>query len=379
MSTAFLNGKILLGGTIAAGMAVVAKDGCVDAVVPQSAVAAGIEIADLKGGTLVPGFIDVQVNGGGGVLFNDTPTVNGLRRIALAHAQYGTTGMMPTTVSASLETIETAITAVDQAIAHSVPGILGIHIEGPFLSPKRSGIHDPQNFRQIDDGTIRLLSSLKRGKTMVTLAPEVTSPGVVAALTKAGVIVCAGHTDACYDDVVAARTAGLRGFTHIFNAMSPLTSREPGAVGAALDDQDGWCGIIMDGRHVHPAVLRLAYRCKGAKRLMLVTDAMPSVGAAEKSFTLQGRTITARDGICVAPDGTLAGTDIGMATAFRNAMAFLDVGLAEAARMASTTPAAFLGLEAGEIARGAPADFVLLGDALEVRQTWVGAVPQIAG
>lgn len=379
MNTAFVNGKMLLGGTIAAGMAVVAKDGRVDAVVPQSAVPAGIETTDLNGGTLVPGFIDVQVNGGGGILFNDAPTVDGLRRMALAHARYGTTGLVPTTVSASLETIEAAIAAVDQAIAQCVPGILGIHIEGPFLSPKRSGIHNPQNFRQIDDGTIRLLSSLKRGKTMVTLAPEVTTPGVVAALAKAGVIVCAGHTDARYDDVVAAREAGLRGFTHIFNAMSPLTSREPGAVGAALDDKDSWCGIIMDGRHVHPAVLRVAYRCKGAVRLMLVTDAMPTVGAAEKTFTLQGRTITARDGICVAPDGTLAGTDIGMATAFRNAMAFLDVGMAEASRMASATPAAFLGLKAGEIVRGAPADFVLLGDALEVRQTWIGAVPQIAG
>ncbi|MDE2182926.1 MAG: N-acetylglucosamine-6-phosphate deacetylase [Alphaproteobacteria bacterium] len=379
MSTAFVNGRILVGGTIATGMAVVARAGRIESILPRTDVPTNARAVDLEGGTLVPGFIDIQVNGGGGVLFNDRPTLEGLQSIARAHALSGTTGFLPTTVSADLDTIAQAIAAVDQAIAGGIPGILGIHIEGPFLSPSRSGIHDPANFREIDERAIALLSSLKRGKTLVTLAPEIVKPGVIEALSKAGVAVCAGHTDATFEETQAALAAGLRGFTHVFNAMTPLKNREPGVVGAALDDRDSWCGIIMDGFHVHPAVLRMAYRAKGPDKLMLVTDAMPPVGSAAKTFRLQGRIITAKDGVCVAPDGTLAGTDIGMATAVRNAMTFLNIGLAGASRMASANPAAFLGLrrETGEIARGARADFVLLGDALEVRQTWVGGEPQI--
>jgi N-acetylglucosamine-6-phosphate deacetylase len=192
------------------------------------------------------------------------------------------------------------------------------------------------------------------------------------------VIVSAGHTDATCAEIQGALDAGLTGFTHLFNAMSPLRAREPGVVGAALDDTRSWCGIIVDGHHVDPVALRIALACKRVERLMLVTDAMPSVGAATKSFTLQGRTITVVDGVCTAPDGTLAGSDLDMASAVRNAMEFLGVSLGEAVAMASRSPAAFLGLggKIGTIRSGACADFVLADDALQVREVWIGGQPQ---
>jgi N-acetylglucosamine-6-phosphate deacetylase len=336
--------------------------------VPKNAMA-----HDLKGGLLLPGFIDTQVNGGGGVLFGDTPTIDALRQIAAAHARFGTTGFLPTLISGDFALIRAAIAAVDAAIEAGVPGILGIHIEGPFLNTARKGIHDASKFRPLDEEAFALLTSVKRGKTMVTLAPEQTTPEVIAALAKSGVIVSAGHTDGTYAQIHAALGRGLTGFTHLFNAMSPLRAREPGAVGAALDDNESYCGIIVDGKHVDPASLRIALRCKRVDRLMLVTDAMPSVGATNKRFALQGRTITVKDGVCVAPDGTLAGSDLDMASAVRNAMAMLGLDLKTAVDMAVCNPAAFLGLsgELGAISTGMRASLVCVDDALGVRETWV--------
>jgi N-acetylglucosamine-6-phosphate deacetylase len=207
----------------------------------------------------------------------------------------------------------------------------------------------------------------------VTLAPEMTTPGIIAKLAEAGVVVSAGHTNASFDEMRVALASGLTGFTHLFNAMSQLTGREPGVVGAALDDPDSWCGIIVDGRHVDPAVLRIALRCKRHDRFMLVTDAMPSVGAVEKSFSLQGRRISVTDGVLVAEDGTLAGSDTDMATMVRNAVDLLGLQLAEAARMASRNPAEFLGLggELGRIHPGYRANLALVDDRVRVRRTWI--------
>jgi len=211
---------------------------------------------------------------------------------------------------------------------------------------------------------------------MLTLAPETTSPEMIQRLADAGVIVAAGHTNASYATIRSALDHGLRGFTHLFNAMSPLTSREPGAVGAALEDQASWCGVIVDGKHVDPVVLRIALRAKRLDRFMLVTDAMPSVGAGEKSFRLQGRLVTVRDGVCVDEYGTLAGSDLDMAGAVRNAVGLLDLELPDALHMASRNPAAFLGLDKalGRIAAGCRADLALLDDDLHVLETWIGGV-----
>lgn len=328
---------------------------------------------DLAGLTLLPGFIDTQVNGGGGVLFNDDPTVETIRRIGEAHRRYGTTGFLPTLISDDLDVVARAIEATDAAIAAGVPGVVGIHIEGPYLNSARSGTHDPSKLRSLDAGALQLLTSLRRGKTLVTLAPEVASPGMIRRLVDAGVIVAAGHTNATYAQITMALAEGLRGFTHLFNAMSQLTVREPGVVGAALEDLASWCGIIVDGRHVDAVALRLALRCKPVDRFMLVTDAMPTVGADAKSFQLQGKEISVEDGVCVDEMGVLSGSDLDMSAAVRNATTQLGVDLATAARMASLHPATFLGLghEFGRIAPGYRANLVAVDDDVRVVHTWI--------
>ena len=331
------------------------------------------ETRDAKGAYLLPGFIDIQVNGGNGVLFNEAPTSNTIRRIGQAHRRFGTTGFLPTLFSDDLDKVEAAIDATREAVEAGVPGVLGIHLEGPFLNKTRKGIHDASKFRVLNDKAVALLASLGVGKTLVTLAPETTSPAMIRELVEAGVIVSAGHTDASYKEATDAIAAGIRGFTHLFNAMSPLTSRKPGAVGAALDSADCWCGVIVDGHHVHEATLRIALAAKGTGRLLLVTDAMATVGTSEKTFVLGGQPIRAVDGACMSPDGTLAGSDLDMATAVRNTVSMLGLDLAEAVRMASLYPARFLGVdhELGCIKPGHRANLVLADRDLDVIDTWI--------
>lgn len=372
MSVALVNGRVLTEHGLVEGHAVVIEDGRIRAVTSSNDLPTGVsQRHDLDNRLLLPGFVDVQVNGGGGALFGDAPSVETLRIIGRAHRRFGTTGFLPTIISADLNMIREAIHAADAAVQAGVPGVLGIHVEGPFLSPERKGIHDASNFRTLDAEAFALLTSMTHGRTLVTLAPEETTPETIRKLVDAGVIVSAGHTDATYAEIRAALDHGLSGFTHLFNAMSPMTSREPGTVGAALEDRDSWCGIIADGRHVDPAVLRITLRCKRADRIMLITDAMPSVGSPAKSFRLQGQTITAENGVCVAPDGTLAGSDLDMAQAVRNAMKMLGLDLMGAVGMASRNPATFLGLEMGRIAPGYRANLVQATDELEIVETWI--------
>jgi N-acetylglucosamine-6-phosphate deacetylase len=342
--------------------------------VPGDARARGADVHDLGGNALLPGFIDIQVNGGGGVLFNDAPTVETIRRIGAAHRYYGTTGFLPTLISDDADVMRAALAAVDAAIEQGVPGVLGIHLEGPYIAPARRGAHDPAKFRVPDAHEIDLVCSLRRGVTVLTLAPDQVSADTVRELSARSVIVCIGHTAATYEQAHSALAAGARGFTHLYNAMSPLQARAPGAVGAALEDRDSWCGLIVDGHHVHPAALRVALAAKPPGKLMLVTDAMPPVGAASDTYVLAGATITCRDGRCETADGVLAGSALDMAGAVRNTVASLGVALDEAARMASTYPADFLHLAEshGRIAAGMRADLVELDAAFGVRRSWIG-------
>jgi len=382
MLRAFVNGRVLGDHGIETGLAVLVEDGRIlDVVGAGDARLAPAQRHDLGGRLLLPGFIDTQVNGGGGVLFNDAPEPDSLRRIAAAHARYGTTGLLPTLISDDLDTMRRAMAAVDAAIAARMPGILGIHLEGPFLSLERRGVHDPAKIRAIDAQGVDVASSLKRGKTLLTLAPERTTPQVIRELNARGVIVAAGHTTATHEQICTALAAGVRGFTHLFNAMTPLQSREPGTVGAALDDADSWCGLIVDGHHVHPATLRIAIRAKAGGKMMLVTDAMPPVGADDPAFHLGGELVSCSDGICLTPAGVLAGSCLDMAGAVRNTVQMLGLTLAEAARMASTYPAAFLGLEAthGRIAAGYRADLVVADDDIQVHETWIGGERVFSG
>jgi N-acetylglucosamine-6-phosphate deacetylase len=333
-------------------------------------------VHDLHGAMLLPGFIDTQVNGGGGVLFNDAPTVETIRRIGTAHRRYGTTGFLPTLISDSVDVMRAALAAVEQALAEGVPGVLGIHLEGPYLAPARKGVHDPKFFHTPGSEELALLCAPHRGVRLLTLAPERVPLASIGALAAAGVIVCAGHTAADYATTHAALAAGARCFTHLFNAMTPLGSREPGVVGAALEDAGSWCGIIVDGHHVHPASLRVAIAAKPRGKMVLVTDAMPPVGAADPSYLLNGETITVKDGICQTAQGVLAGSALDMAGAVRNAVQMLGLPLDEAVRMASTYPADFLGLGAthGRIAPDYQADLVALDDDFRVQRSWVGGV-----
>jgi len=376
MLVALVNGRVLTATGVEDGRAVLVDGGKIAGVVPMAEVPASAERSDLDGGLLVPGYIDTQVNGGGGVLFNDAPTPETIAAIGAAHRAYGTTGFLPTLISDDLSVVDQALRATEAAIEQGVPGVLGVHIEGPFLNPKRKGIHDEGKFRVIDEEAIALLSSMKVGRTLVTLAPERTTPDMIQRLADAGVHVAAGHTNALYKTMRQALEHGLTGFTHLFNAMSPLTSREPGVVGAALESQTAWCGLIVDGRHVDPTTLKIALRTRPLDRFMLVTDAMPTVGMSDKRFTLQGQEIVVRDGVCVGPGGTLAGSDLDMAGAVRNAVRMLDLSIEDAVMMASAAPAAFLGLgdQRGRIATGYAADLCLLNDDLSVRRTWIDGV-----
>jgi N-acetylglucosamine-6-phosphate deacetylase len=377
--TALINGRVLTPQGLKDGLAVIVDEGRIADIRAVTDAPSDANREDLGGAILAPGFIDVQVNGGGGVLFNDNPSVEAIEAIGAAHRRFGATGFLPTLISDDLDVIARAIEATRRAIAKGVPGVLGVHIEGPFLSAARKGVHDASKFRVLDDRAMELLTSLGVGRTLVTLAPETTTPDMIRRLANAGVRVAAGHTNATYAQMRGALDAGLAGFTHLFNAMSPLTAREPGAVGAALEHQSSWCGLIVDGRHVDPAVLRIALRCKPLDRFMLVTDAMPTVGSDKLSFVLQGRRIEVRDGVCVAPDGALAGSNLDMAAAVRNAMSMLEVSLEQAVAMASAHPAQFLQLsDLGAIVTGARASLVLLGHELQVARTWIDGAPSDA-
>jgi N-acetylglucosamine-6-phosphate deacetylase len=320
---------------------------------------------------LAPGFIDIQVNGGGDLLFNDATTPETIQAIAQAHRRFGTTALLPTLISDSRDKMPKAVAAVELAAAAN-PSILGIHLEGPFLSPEKAGVHDLGAIRRPTEVDIALITAKRKCATLVTLAPEQVGEGVIAALARAGIHVALGHSMATYAQTVAAMRQGLTGFTHLFNAMRPLQSREPGPIAAALESPDAWYGLIVDGIHVAPAMLRLALR--GAGRPILVTDAMPPVGGTRQSFMLNGEDIFVREGRCAARHGTLAGAYLDMATAVRNCVQLLDVPLTNALRFASIHPAQCLGLGhvLGRLLPGYRADMVALDPAgIKVVRTWV--------
>jgi len=326
------------------------------------------------GAWLAPGFIDLQVNGGGDVLFNDQPTADAILQIAAAHRRFGTTALLPTFISDTPDKMRGAIEAVEVVIDHE-PGVLGIHLEGPFLSSRKPGVHRLIRPPTADD--LDLLTARRKARMLMTLAPEEVPAGFIAQLTATGMRVALGHSMATYAQTRAAMAEGLTGFTHLFNAMRGLESREPGPIAAAIESPDAWFGMIVDGVHVDPAVLRLSLR--GAGRPMLVTDAMPPVGGRQSSFMLYGEAIAVRDSRCLTKDGRLAGAALDMATAVRNCVRWLNVPIEDALRFASTNPAQFLGVGdwLGRLAPGYRADMVgFTTDNMEIVGTWVAGVAQ---
>lgn len=374
--TALTGARIFDGDRWHDGSAVLIRDGVIDDIARQSDLPADAVVERIDGGMLVPGFIDAQVNGGGGVLLNDTPTAEAMDAIAAAHRGFGTCRLLPTLVTTGVEAIRAALAAVRNA----GPGIIGLHLEGPHLAPVRKGIHDERFMRRMTDGDVEMLLSADVGRLLITVAPEQVDPAQVRRLVDGGVIVSLGHSDATYEQAMALVDAGATGVTHLFNAMSPLQARAAGMVGAALDGGSVWCGVIADGLHVSAAALGIALRAKRPPgRLFLVTDAMPTVGSTAASFKLGERTIDRRGDrlTWTDPSGAevLAGAHLDMASAVRFCVDALGLPLAEALRMASLYPAEFLRLDTkhGRIARGHVADMVHLGADLTVRRTWMGS------
>lgn len=377
MKLSVANGRILAADAVLTAADITVENGVIVAIQASPASSGGDAEIDLDGGWLLPGLIDAQVNGGGGVLFNDATNVEGIRAIGAAHARFGTTAFLPTLISASADHILAALDAVEAAIDAGVPGLIGLHVEGPFINYERKGIHDAGAIRRIDAAMVAQLARPRRGRVLLTIAPECCDDEAIRQLTQAGVIVSLGHSNATYEEARAAIDAGARAVTHLFNAMSPLGHRAPGLVGAALDDPRCVCGLIADGVHVHAAAMRIAIAAKGSDGIMLVSDGMPSVGTDADSFMLQGKRIEVRDGVCRYADGTLAGTDLDMAAAIRNLVALTGVSVPDAAKMASTVPARLLGIEEayGSIAVGRRADWVQLDADLHPGRIWIGGEP----
>ena len=361
--------RVFTGAEILHGATVRIDGGVITSIVPD--IRPGAVRLD---GLLAPGLVDVQVNGGGGVMFNDAPTPESLRTITQAHARLGVTALMATLISDERGKMAAALESVARGVREGLPGLLGVHLEGPWLSEPRRGVHPQRHLRKLDAEDLDIVAQKRPFPVLVTLSPEQASPADVRRLVAAGVTVSIGHTAAPHGDVEALLAAGATGFTHLFNAMPPLEGRNPGAVGVALARREAWAGLILDGIHVHPVSAQAAFAAKSAEKLILVSDAMATVGAAHTSMGLFGERIAVVDGALRTQSGTLAGAHLDLATAARNAVAMLGASPEEALRMAGLTPAEFLGADArhGRIAPGARADLVLFGDALDARRVWIG-------
>lgn len=358
------------------GAALLVEFGQVAAIVPADAIPGNAERVALDGGMLVPGFIDLQVNGGGGVLFNNDPSLAAIRTICSVHARFGTTALLPTLITDTPEINIAAMEAGRQAAEAGVPGFLGLHLEGPHLALARKGTHDPALIRPMEDQDLaRLLAARKNlPNLLVTVAAETVRPVQIAALAAAGIVVSLGHSDADSATAATAFAAGASMATHLFNAMSQLGNREPGLVGSVLIHDGVFAGLIADGIHVHPDSIRVALRAKaGSGRIFLVTDAMSQTGTDLTTLTLNGRTITRANGALRLADGTLAGADLDMIDAVEFMHTRIGLPLEEALRMASLYPAQALGLdgEMGHLQPGATASFVHLTDARKVKSTWI--------
>lgn len=377
MSIALTGARIFTGEAWVEDRALLVEEGRISGLVATGEVSPGIKTVDLSGKLLVPGFVDLQVNGGGGVMLNDIQTADAIRTICMAHARFGTTALLPTLITDRPDITEAAIAAGIESKQQGVQGFLGLHLEGPHLSLARKGAHDPALIRPMRDSDLkRLVSAMPQlDVLMTTVAPENATLDQVAALADAGLLVSLGHTDCDYDTVKRYAGVGVQTVTHLFNAMSPLGNREPGVVGAALEDGRLHAGMIADGFHVHPATMHAALRAKrGPGRIFLVTDAMATIGTDLQSFTLNGREILRAGGKLTLADGTLAGADIDMLASVRFVHERLGLPFEEALRMATVYPAETAGVanRKGAIRSGMDADFVVLTADHALVSTWIG-------
>ena len=374
MSLILTNCKIFTAQETLINHSLVIENGIISDITCDEITTKAHQVVDLKGQLIAPGFIDTQVNGGAGCLFNNSPTVDSIIQIANAHRKFGTTSLLPTLISDDTQTTEKAIQAAKQALHLKVPGFIGIHLEGPYLNINRKGVHCETKITSPSENSLALFKKIGEiGSSMMTLAPEITDTLFIKALVDEGIIVSIGHSNAGYDCTKQALKAGVSGFTHLFNAMSSLTSRDPGVAGCAMEDPHSWCGVIVDGHHVHDTNLAFALKLKPKGKVMLVTDAMHTVGQAGTKFDLAGIDIYRSNGKVTTADGTLAGSDLTMISAVKNTVSRLAIDQEEALRMASLYPAQFLKQDhqLGRIAPGYRANLVLLDTELNVLETWI--------
>ena len=373
--TAYVGAEIFNGHSRYRHSVLLVKGGRVAGIVPESEVPSGCDTVELDGGLITAGFVDLQVNGGGGKMLNNAPSVDTIRTICDAHLQFGTTSLLPTLITDTKEQTDAAISAAKLAISNGITGVIGMHLEGPHLSIARKGAHDPALIRTMQAEDCRQLCALANDlpSLLLTVAPESVTQTQITELSNSGAIVSLGHTDTDYQTACEVAVSGATCVTHLFNAMSQLGNREPGVVGATLDTKKLFAGLIADGIHVNPATIRVAIRAKqGAGRLFLVTDAMASLGTDRKEFTLNGRRILRRDGRLTLGDGTLAGADLDMISAVRFMVNEINLDIDEALRMASLYPAQLLKREGeiGSLVTGARADIAHLNEQLQILNVW---------
>jgi len=374
--TAITGARIFDGANWHDRSALVINDGVVEGLIAGDSPTDAMRVP-ADGALIVPGFIDLQVNGGGGALLNLTPTLDAIRTICTNYAQFGTTALLPTLITDTPEKNVLAIAAATEAVGQGVPGFLGLHLEGPHLALSRKGAHDPKLIRPMEETDLHRFLDARRKlpNLLVTVAVEGADPTQISRLAEAGIIVSIGHSDGTYAQVKAAVEAGASMVTHLFNAQSQIGNREPGIVGATLDLGALSAGLIADGIHVHPASIGLALRAKrGPGQIFLVTDAMSPTGTDWTEFELTGQKVYRKDGALRLADGTLAGADLTMIDAIHFVHRTIGVPLDEVLRMASLYPAQAMGISStyGHLNRGARADFVVLGDDLDIRSTWIG-------
>jgi N-acetylglucosamine-6-phosphate deacetylase len=365
---------ILQDGDWLPGHGLLIEHGQIAAILQEGAAPRAVHVRVPDGSRIAPGLIDIQVNGGGGLLFNDRPDAGTARFMAASHRRLGTTAILPTLITDTPGMFHRAL-----ADAACGPGVIGLHLEGPFLSPARPGVHRQDYIRAPLEDDVRRLEALAGrlgGPVLLTLAPETVPDPVLRRLAEAGILLSAGHTAAPFARVSAAIGAGLTGFTHLYNAMPPPAARDPGPVAAALLHPQTWCGVIADGVHVDPAMLRLLRAARGLSRIILVSDSMPPAGTDIAGFDLQGQRIFRRRGRLETADGTLAGADLCLMDAVRQAARIWDITLAEALMLATANPADFLGVGTmrGRIAPGLAADLLLLDKDAAVLGTWLAGV-----
>ena len=372
MKQAITGSKLFNGIDFIEHKALLIEDQYIAGIVNKDAIPTDFQVKKIEGGILSPGFIDLQVNGGGGKLFNNSPNKESLNTIISAHQYFGTTSIMPTVISDSLNILQKCTDTISNEIDNN-HSLLGIHIEGPFFNVKYRGVHQKQYINTINASYLNLFETLDKFPVMLTLAPECISIKQLKHLKSLGFKILAGHTDANYDQLEEAVKYGLDGFTHLFNAMGQISAREPGVVGSAFDFDETSASIIVDLHHVHPSLINLSFKQKPKGKLFFVSDSMATINHGEPSFELYDEVVSESNGRIINSEGKLAGSSITQIDAIKNAYQKCSIPLESAISMATLYPAEYLGVSdyIGQLKKGYRADLAHFDSNFHVQNVWL--------